>query len=156
MPHNLTVSPDRLIVIDQRLGILQSQLHEVPRQALLLLADQGLATDKSARFVKLDHKAKTRFEWRIFVGNVMAPVAIGLFQTKRIQGVITGMHQLIRLPRCRNKIVYMLHQLGGDIELPAQLTDKRNARCSDMAEAHLDLAAGGKRKAGMAQVGRGQ
>ena len=56
MTHDLFTPPDRLIVVNQRLGIVEFELHQVPRDPLLLLRQQCLAPDKPIRFVELDHK----------------------------------------------------------------------------------------------------
>ena len=80
MTHNLIAPPDRLVVIDQRLGIIELELHQMPRDTLLLLRQQRIPSDKAARLVELDHETQPRLQRRVLIGDVMTPVAVGFFQ----------------------------------------------------------------------------
>ena len=154
--HDLIAPPDRLVVINQRLGIVEFELHQMPCDTLLLLGQQRLASDESTRLVELDHKTEPGFQRRVFIGDVVTPVPVGLLQAQRIERVVAGMRELHCLARLNNAVIDMLHELGGHVELPTELPHESNARGAHHGVPELDLATGRKGEARMAHVGRRQ
>jgi hypothetical protein len=83
--------PDRFVMIKQGLGRFQQELDEALLEATFLLAEQRVAPDEAAGFVQLDRKAEPGLERGIFIGDVMAPVAIALLHPQRVERVIAAM-----------------------------------------------------------------
>src|SRR5690606_41634642 len=75
--------PDRLVVIEQRLGIGQPELQQPACQSLLLLAQHGIAPEEiaeaAARLVRFRGKAEAGFEHMVLIADVVAEMPIGFF-----------------------------------------------------------------------------
>ena len=66
-----------------------------------------------ARLVELHGKAQVRFQRRILVGDVVAPMTIGFFDAQRIQRVIAGVGQAEACARCDDGVVDADRELCG-------------------------------------------
>ena len=73
----------------RRLRVGQAKLEHFAVKALFFGPQHGVAADEG-RFLAADGKAKAGFQHMIFVGDVMAPVAIGLFDPATVQRVKTA------------------------------------------------------------------
>ncbi len=91
------VSPDRLVVVEQRFRVLQPELHEPPRCTFFFLFQKSHATNETSRLVKFDGIIEARLQQRVLVSYVVAPMATGFFDPQRIERVITGVSELKRL-----------------------------------------------------------
>ncbi len=80
--HEFAISPDGFVVIQQRPGVLQQELNERSFNATFLLFQQRFAADEAAGFVELDREAEPGLERRVLVGDVVAPVPVGLLDAQ--------------------------------------------------------------------------
>jgi len=72
--NEYAVTQNRFVVIEQRLRIVELELHEPARNAHRALRKQCLAADEAARLVERHGERKARFEWCVFIGDVVTPV----------------------------------------------------------------------------------
>ena len=79
--HELTISQDGIVVVQQRFRIIEFELHETAVETGFLLGEQRVASDKTPRLVPCDCKRQACLERRVFVGDVVAPVAVTLFES---------------------------------------------------------------------------
>ena len=133
--------PDRFVVVEQGLGVQQPELEQAPLRTLFALPQQRVAADETARFVELHREPQTRFQRRVLVGDVVAPVPVGLLDAQRIQRVVTGMDQAQSVSGSRDFIVNAGGELGRDIQFPAQFTDESDARGAHPGIAQFNLPA---------------
>src|ERR1700730_3480265 len=85
--------PNGLVVVQEGFRVRELELHQSLAASGMPLPQQRLAADEAAGFVPFDREAEAGFERGVFVGNVVAPVPVGLFDAQRIQRVIAGMNQ---------------------------------------------------------------
>ena len=81
---DLAVAQDRLVVEEQRLGILQPELHQPALQSGLALPQHRVAADEIA-LAGLHRKAEAGLQHMVLVGDVVAEMAEGLFDAAGIE-----------------------------------------------------------------------
>src|SRR5580700_10405986 len=81
-PDQLAVSPDRLVVVQESIVPLESQRHQAAAHTRGALREQRLAADEAARLVPGDGELQPRLERGVLVRDVVAPVAVGLFDAQ--------------------------------------------------------------------------
>jgi len=79
VPDDYIASPYGLVVIQQRFRIVQPELHEPLFNSFFFLSQQRFAAYESSGLIELDGKSEARLEWRILIGNIVAPVALAFF-----------------------------------------------------------------------------
>ncbi len=138
-PDHLAVAQDRLVVEQQRLGLLHDDLDQAARQRLAALGFNRGAADEVDVLLPRDCEAETGLERRIARRDVVAPVAIAFLAAQRIERVVTGQLETQPLPRLLDQVEDVLHELGRDIQLPPQLAHIGDAEGVRLAVADLDL-----------------
>ena len=156
MADNAVAVPNRFVMVEQRLRVLQAKLRQAAAQPPLSLAQQGLPANEAAGLVELDHKAQARLQGAVLVGEVVAPVPVTLLQAQGIQGVIPGVNQAKVRAGGDNGLIGPGGELSGDVELPAQLPHIGDPGGPDQAVAQFDLPARSEGKTLRGQVRRRQ
>ena len=135
---NLAVAHDRLIVIDERLGIGQAELHHARGEPLLLPAQDRIAADE-IRLGEIDGKAETGFQHVILLRDVMAEMPERLLDAAGIHHVHAAQFQIEIAPGFADGLVDMRRHVGRNVDLPAKFADIGDAVCAGERHADLDL-----------------
>ena len=121
------------------------------RRALLTDAQQRIVAKIAARLVPGDAEAQAGGKRIVLRADVVAPVAVALLGPAGVHGMVAGVGQA-ELAACLDDPVEDVdRELGGDIELPAQLADIGDAGGTDPRVADLELARRAEREG---QVGK--
>ncbi len=124
--YDLAIPQNGLVVIEQRFRILKPELQQSPLQPRVPLSAHGVAADELA-LVHVDRKSETRLEDVILIRDVMAEVTIRFFETAAIHRMQTAKLQAVvrtRLTECLEDVPGLVR---GDINLPTQFADIRDA-----------------------------
>ncbi len=137
--HELAVPPDRLAVIEHAARVLEREGDEPPLDAGFLLAQQRLAPDEIP-LPERDGEAEAGFERRIFLGDVVAPVPVGLLDPERVERVVAGVAEAEAFAGRDDRVVDRGREFRGHIELPAELAHIGDAGRAHARIAEVDLA----------------
>ena len=125
VPDQRVALPDRFVVVQQGLRGFELELHQALGAPGRLLAQQRLTADEAAGFVPLDRESEARLQRRVLVGDVMAPVPVGLLDAQGVERVVARMHEPEARPRRRQFVVHALHELGGHVRSPIPARRRR-------------------------------
>ena len=81
-------------MVGEHVGVFEAELDESAGARLMTLFLQGGAADEVVRLVPSDREAEPRLERRVFVADVVAPVAVAALKAQCVHGVIPGVCQL--------------------------------------------------------------
>ena len=150
--HDLPVPQDRLVVIEQRLGVGQTELQQALVQPGVLFAQHRVAPDEIG-FGGFHGKAQPGLQHVILAGDVMAEMAKGLFDPAAVHAVHPAERQPMVLPGLGQHLEHMSRHLGADIELPSQFADIGHPVRPGEAHADLDLLRHAKRMRRVREIG---
>ena len=95
LADNDAVAPDRFVVVEERVGVVERELDETCTQARIALPRQGVAADESFGFVPRDGEPESGFQRSGVRCDVVAPVAVALLHPQRVERVVTGERQVV-------------------------------------------------------------
>ena len=149
---DLAVAADRLVVVEQRLRVLQGEQDEALADARIPLAQRGVAADEPGVLPVRHGEAEAGFLRRVLVADVVPPVAIALFQAEGVHRVEPDGGQP-EVPTARHELVADAGgELGRHVELPAQLPDVGDAGRARRRVADVDLAGGREGEGVVAEI----
>ena len=111
----------------------------------LLRLQHGAAGEIAFAF-QMDAEPKTRFDGCVIGGDIGAPVEIAFFQTQRFNGAVADIADAVRLPGLPQEVIDVASEFGGDVQLPAQLSDVSDAHGQGVGGADDDVLGGAKRE----------
>ena len=88
--HQFAVAEDRLVVQQDRFGIVHQEMYQASAQTFLLVLFQRLAANKVGVLLERDGEAQARLERRVGGGNIVPPMAIRFFAAQRIERMVAG------------------------------------------------------------------
>src|SRR5438477_9861014 len=103
--HQRAVPPDRLVVVEQRLRVIEEEDDQASAQWCLALGQERLAPEERHRLVQPQREPEPRLERCVLAAEVMAPRAVGLLDAQRVHRVIPGVSQTQILPRRHQRAV---------------------------------------------------
>ena len=77
---DLAVSQNRLVVEQKRFGIIEAELDEAAPDALFTVTVERSLAYEAAGLVPCHREPQTRFERRVLVGDVVAPMPVSLLE----------------------------------------------------------------------------
>ncbi len=90
----LAVAIDGFVVMQERLRVVQQELHEPPRRcARSPLREQRLAAQKPTGLVPVAGEAEPGLERCVRRADVVGPVPIGLLDAQRVEGMVAAVPQ---------------------------------------------------------------
>ncbi len=107
------VAPYRLVVEQRGLGVGQQELRQPPPHAGLALAQQRVPPDE--RLAPVGGETEAGLDQRGVAVDVVAPVAVSLFQPQRVQRVVAAELQPERLSRGDDPVEHMRRELGRNV-----------------------------------------
>ncbi len=118
----------------------------------LSLPFERLLADEAALLVPGDGKSETRLERRVFIGDVVPPMAVGFLHAAIVERVHPGGRQAEFLSRLPEGFEHMGREFGRHVKFPAKFTDIGNAAGAHPRIADLDLLRMAEGKGGIGQV----
>ena len=149
---NLIVSPDRFIVIQQWIRIIEQELHQAFFKTSFTLAQQRLTADKSACFVEGHGKTQACLQRCIFVRYVVTPVTISLFDSKRIHCMHAHQADSVCLPRLHQSVINVQRKFCGDMQFPAKFSNVGDPHGTNLRVANFDFPKMSETESLVAQV----
>jgi len=98
------------------------------------------ATGEAARLVELHGEAKARRVGVVGCADVVTQVAVPLLAAQRIEGVVAREPNIQLLAGLPESVKHVQCEIGGGVNLEAQLADEANAQAEGEAVGDLDLA----------------
>ena len=148
-----TVTNDGLVVVQHHLRIFHQELHHTfCNKATLFLFEQSFAANKSAWLVKAYCKFQSGLYGCILISDIMAPVAVGLFDTKRIHCMHADVGKFQILAGLNQRLVDMCSHITRNQQLPAQFPNIRDTRRPNGRVTQLNLLRRSKRKCAIRKI----
>ena len=127
MTDDFTIPHHGLIMIEQRLGVIQPELEHACLDTLFLAAEDTVTPDEITEPARLlaDAGGETEpgINDMILAGDIMPKMAEGLFDAATVEGMQPAMHQRMIGRTLHQRIIDMHRHIGRDIQLPPQLTN---------------------------------
>ena len=139
-PDERAVTPDRLVVIEQRLRLVEDEDQEPADERLFALGQKRIASRERMTFVEAHREGEPGLERRVLAAEVVTPRAIRLLDAERVHGVIAGVPETEVVSGCDHGVVDAAGEFGGDVQLPAELADVGDARGAHRSRGEPDLA----------------
>ncbi len=127
--------------------------HALGLDLAVALPEQRLAADEATLLVPGDDEAKARLDGCLLIGNVMAPVAVGLLHAAVVHGVHTGGGEAEFAASLPQALEDMGAEFGRDVELPAEFAHIGDAACPNPGIANLDLPRGAEGEGDVGEIG---
>ena len=134
----LPIAVDGLVMIDERLGVLERKKDQFPFQALLFLLQKGLASDKIS-FFQFDGKSKAGLQRRVIRRDVAAPMAVSFFQAERVNGMQSHRLNPQRFTLAHQFIINTKTERCRYVELPAKFAHKTHPDGKSFGISRIDL-----------------
>src|SRR3990172_4965839 len=122
---NLALVEDRLVPQADGRGVVQAQATQLLADAFLLLFLERFLPAEIA-FVEADEETHSRFVRGVVRSDVGAPIAVAFFQAQRVDRLVPGRHQAVRLAGLPQRVPQRLAVFHSAVELPTLLPDVGN------------------------------
>ncbi len=130
-----TVAQNQLAAPQHGVRVLEDELHEAARNAILLLLQKGRFAGELLRLVECHSKRKASLKRSVFRAQLMPPGAVALFHAQGLKRVVAGVGQAVCLAGCHKVLIQLRSDLDRDIKLPPQLSDIGQPRRADSPRA---------------------